>query len=91
MRRQRWARSATQRRSRISTWAHERASVEPVARPLTKSKRRTLHATVQVTRIEEWFVDAQSAEEARALLENGGGHRGQVGECVHFEIDKLDD
>jgi hypothetical protein len=50
-----------------------------------------LHATVQVTRIEEWFVDAQSAEEARALLENGGGHRGQVGECVRFEIDKLDD
>jgi len=84
------ARSAIQRKSRISTWAHESDSAEPVVQPLTKGKRRTFHATVQVTRIEEWFVEAHSADEARALLENGAGHRVQIGECVYFQIDKLD-
>jgi hypothetical protein len=56
-----------------------------------RAKRKTFHATIQVTRIEEWFVEAENAEKARELLESGGGHRGQVGECIHFEIDKLTD
>jgi hypothetical protein len=47
------------------------------------------HATVQVTRVEEWFVEADSEEAARALLENGGGHRVGVGECMNFEIDRV--
>jgi hypothetical protein len=58
-------------------------------RPAAKFKRKTFHATMQVTRVEEWFVEAQSAEEARALLEAGGGHRAQIGECIQFEIEKL--
>jgi hypothetical protein len=58
-------------------------------RSAAKIKRKTFHATMQVTRVEEWFVEAQSAEEARALLEAGGGHRVQVGECIQFEIEKL--
>jgi len=62
-----------------------------MARAATKRKRKIFHATMQVTRIEEWFVDAESAEEARALLESGGGQRAQVGECIHVEIDKLID
>jgi hypothetical protein len=56
-------------------------------RPVQKT--RTFHALVQVTRLEEWSVEAGSAEEARDLLQNGDGHRSHGGECVHFEIDKL--
>lgn len=59
-----------------------------MARSAAKLKPKVFHATVQVTRIEEWFVEAQSAEEARALLENGQGQRAKAGECIHFEIDK---
>lgn len=62
-----------------------------MARPAIRSKRKIFHASMQVTRIEEWYVEAQSVEEARELLESGGGHRAQVGERVHFEIGKLND
>jgi len=54
-------------------------------------ERRTFHASVQVTRMEEWSVEARSAEEARELLEHGQGYRARVGDCIHFEIDKLSD
>jgi hypothetical protein len=60
-------------------------------RSAAKRKTRVFHATVQVTRTEEWFVEAETAEEARTLIESGGGHRSQVGECAHFEISKLSD
>ena len=36
-----------------------------------KHKRKTFHASVQVTRIEDWCVEAESEEEARALLASG--------------------
>lgn len=62
-----------------------------MVRPATKRKLKIFHAMVQVTRSEEWFVEAETAEEARALLEEGGGHRGQVGACIHYEIDKMID
>lgn len=62
-----------------------------MARFATNRQPKIFHATMRVTRVEEWFVEAESAEQARAVLENGGGHRGQVGECIHFEIDKLID
>jgi hypothetical protein len=62
-----------------------------MARPATKSQRKLFYATMQVTRVEEWFVEAENMDEARALLESGGGQRAQVGQCVHFEIDKLSD
>jgi hypothetical protein len=55
-------------------------------RHATRRKLKTFHATVQVTRVEEWFVEADSEEAARALLENGSGHRLAAGECVNFEI-----
>jgi hypothetical protein len=54
-----------------------------------KNKRKLFHATVQVTRTEEWFVEAENKEQARSLLEDGGGQRACVGECVNFEIDAL--
>lgn len=55
--------------------------------PARKTKRKIFHASVQVTRVEEWFVEAETAEEARRLLESGHGQRSQIGECLHFEID----
>ena len=66
-------------------------TLRPAAKPKPESKPTVFHATVLVTRTEEWFVEAATAEEARKLLESGHGQRLQVGECTHFEIDKLID
>ena len=57
--------------------------------PAAKKKRKLFHATVQVTRTEEWFVEADDKEQARTRLEDGDGQRAGVGECVNFEIDAL--
>jgi hypothetical protein len=62
-----------------------------MARSAKKPKRKIFHATVQVTRSEEWYVEADSVEEARGLLESGIGHRAQLGQCIHFEIDTMTD
>ena len=50
---------------------------------------RTFHASVVVTRVEEWFVEAESAQEARALLAAGAGHRAAAGERIHVEVERL--
>jgi hypothetical protein len=53
---------------------------------------RTYHATVLVTRLEEWWVEAETAEEAQALLAAGEGHHSALGERVHIELaEVLDD
>jgi len=52
---------------------------------------KTYHATVQVTRMEQWCVEAQSAEEARELLAAGAGYRCEIGECVHLEVERVED
>ncbi len=57
----------------------------------TKKKLQTFHATMLVTRAEEWCVDATSAEEARALLAAGEGHRCRPGDAVHVELEQLFD
>lgn len=57
----------------------------------TKQTLRTFHATMIVTRAEEWCVDAASPEEAMALLASGQGHRFHVGEIVDFELERLND
>ena len=54
-----------------------------------KSKVQTYHATMLVTREEEWCVQAPTAEEARALLEAGEGHRCSPGEIFCVELGKL--
>jgi hypothetical protein len=58
-----------------------------------KGKKRrtsqTYHATMLVTRAEQWCVDATSDEEARALLEAGEGHRCSPGEIFSLELGKL--
>ena len=55
-----------------------------------KPKLKTFHATVHVTRVEDWFVEAESAEEARELLTAGEGHRCHVGECLNLDIERVE-
>jgi hypothetical protein len=55
----------------------------------TKNNRKLFHATMHVTRVEEWFVEAGSPEEAQKLLESGEGHRGHIGELVQIEFGEL--
>ena len=52
---------------------------------------KTYHATMLVTRAEEWCVEADSPEEARELLAAGLGHRCHVGERVQFEVDRIEE
>jgi hypothetical protein len=49
------------------------------------------HATVLVTRAEEWCVEAETAEEARELLVSGVGHRCHLGDCVALEVERVED
>jgi hypothetical protein len=54
-----------------------------------KLKTETYHATMLVTRAEEWCVDASSPEEARALLAAGEGHRCHSGDAQHVELHEM--
>jgi hypothetical protein len=56
-----------------------------------KNKLKTFHATLHVTRLEEWCVEAQTADEARALLAVGAGHRCDPGECLHIAVERVKD
>jgi hypothetical protein len=46
---------------------------------------------VHVTRVEEWYVEAESPEQARDLLAAGAGCRCQIGECLNLEIERLEE
>ena len=52
---------------------------------------KIFHATMLVTRAEEWCVEAESPEEARELLAAGLGHRCHLGERVQFEVENVED
>jgi len=54
-----------------------------------KPKTQTFHATMVVTRTEEWCVEAASAEEAAALLAAGEGYRCHPGDAIHVEVGQL--
>jgi hypothetical protein len=56
-----------------------------------KTRLKTFHATMQVTRIEEWCVEAESADEARALLASGQGHRCRLGDCLDVELQNINE
>jgi len=56
---------------------------------MATAEKKTFHATMIVTRVEEWCVEASSAEEAQAMLVAGEGHRCNPGECLHAEVEKL--
>ena len=60
-----------------------------MARAAARKQKTMFHAIVQVTRLEEWCVEAESAEEARALLESGEGHRCSLGERLHHEVQEM--
>jgi hypothetical protein len=62
-----------------------------MAKSARKPKLRTFHATLVVTRTEEWCVEAETADEARALLVAGQGDRCHSGERLHLEVGKLED
>lgn len=47
---------------------------------------KMFHAAMLVTRAEEWCVEAESAEEAQALLAAGKGHVCQIGDCVYVDV-----
>ena len=40
-----------------------------------------------VTRAEEWWIEAESLEDAEALLVAGRGHRATPGELIQAELD----
>ena len=54
-----------------------------------KPQPKVFHAAMLVTRAEEWWVEADTAEEARALFTSGRGHHGALGERVHVELEEL--
>ena len=55
------------------------------------AQRTSFHATVHVTRVEEWCVEAETAEEARELLAAGDGYRCQIGDCINIEVEGVED
>jgi hypothetical protein len=60
------------------------------ARKLARTPRlKTFHATMLVTRAEEWWVEAATPEEAQALLIAGMGQRVSLGERVHVDVDEI--
>jgi hypothetical protein len=59
--------------------------------PKDKALPKTFHATMVVTRLEEWCVEAETLEEARALLAAGKGYRCHLGECLHMELEAMED
>ena len=58
---------------------------------LPKKKLKMFHASVQVTRIEDWCVEAATAQEARDLLASGQGERLRIGDCVYLEVADVSD
>jgi hypothetical protein len=56
-----------------------------------KHALKTFHAIVHVTRTEQWCVEAESAEQARELLAAGAGYRCEIGDCVHIEVERVED
>ena len=62
-----------------------KTAIKTAAQPQT----RLFHARMLVTRLEEWSVEAASAEEARALLAAGAGHRCSPGESIQVELERM--
>jgi hypothetical protein len=53
------------------------------------AQRRTFYATLLVTRVEKWSVEAETIEAARELLLSGAGDRCGVGERIHAEVEQI--
>jgi hypothetical protein len=81
-----------------SPWVAARPHVirppeHPMAVAALKQKPllKTFHATVHVTRVEQWCVEAETAEDARELLAAGAGYRCEIGDCVNVEVERVED
>jgi hypothetical protein len=61
-----------------------------MARANTRPKLKLFHATMQVTRAEQWCVEAETAEQARELFASGQGHRCDAGEYLHGELVRIE-
>ena len=74
-----------------SRWFADSASDGPEEwmRARQKQRLRTYHATVVVTRAEEWCVDASSPDEAKELLLSGHGYRCHIGDVLHVEFERI--
>ena len=59
------------------------------SRQARKPKLRMFHATMRVTRAEQWWVEAETADEARAILAAGEGYHCALGELVDVELEAL--
>jgi hypothetical protein len=59
--------------------------------PAPASAPKMFHATMLVTRAEEWCVEAESAQEAHELLAAGQGHRCHIGDRVQFEVERVEE
>jgi hypothetical protein len=64
-----------------------RSRAMPANRQRTKLKM--FHATMRVTRTEQWWVEAKTADEARAILAAGEGHHCALGELVDVELEQM--
>jgi hypothetical protein len=70
--------------------AHKLVAKPVSAKPgIAKPRRKIFHAAMLVTRAEEWWVEAATAAEARALLAAGIGQHAGLGERVHAEVDEM--
>jgi hypothetical protein len=58
---------------------------------MPKPTKKMFHATMLVTRAEEWCVEADTAEEARELLSSGRGHVCHIGDCVYVDLEQFED
>ena len=54
-------------------------------------QRKKFYGTMHVTRVEEWCIEAESAEEAQELLNKGHGERAHIGECIHCEVASIEE
>ena len=58
---------------------------------MPQHKKKMFHATMLVTRLEEWCVEAETAEQARELLASGEGHACHIGDCTYVDVERFDD
>jgi hypothetical protein len=76
-------------RTGIEELSLEELGSKMTARALLRRQQpqmRTYYATMLVTRVEQWWVEAASAEEAQELFTSGQGHNASMGERVHIEL-----
>ena len=74
----------------LGRWIRQLARTMSAARRAkVKPRNKIFHATMLVTRAEERWIEAESLEEAEALLVAGRGHRATPGELIHAELDVM--